>query len=285
VCGVDYSSATGTIYVSASARAPWFPGFGEDLSGPNRLIHYSPQEKKILWQANIDSVVSGMVKDIGKPFAGFQDSAADKDGNAYFLAAFGNVILKIDKNGKASEFYKPSAASFTSRYGFGGAFVTENNVLVLADGVTQGFVRFDLSSASPSTPLFVAPSGHPKEYKGPLDCDALIAPKRYKETVGICSHVVSRSFSPHGIIAIYIFEDDWKTSKYAGYIPVEFEGPDLWSTAQFGTADRVYALSSALPYDEGVFPQTENTTLVDITEKVDDLVEQAERSGNIHVEL
>jgi len=141
-------------------------------------------------------------------------------------------------------------------------------VLVLADAVSQGFVRFDLSSPNSSQPLYIAPSGHPENYADPLECDA------------------SRSFSSHGVIAVYTSGDGWKTSEYVGIIPVEFgQEPDVWSTAQFGTADRVYALSSALPYEEGIFPQTESTTLVDITEKVDELVRKSSQSGHVHSEL
>ncbi|RYP16753.1 hypothetical protein DL765_004930 [Monosporascus sp. GIB2] len=290
VCGVDYSHATGTVYISASARAPWWPTIGANLSGPNRLIHYSPLEKSILWQANIDPLVAEVQQQTGTPFAGFQDSAEDKDGNAYFFGTFGNIIVKVDKNGQATKFYSPDPVNDKS-YGFGGAFVTQENVLVLADAISDGFVRFDLSGPTPSQPTFTAPSGHPEIFKDVLECDALNAPRRYNDAVALCSNVLDRQFAPHGIITVYTSEDGWKTSKYVGMIPTELEPPDVWSTAQFATADRVYALSSSLPYDDGAFPQTESTTLVDITEKVDELVgkfapnESSSETGQVHEEL
>lgn len=290
VCGIDYSHATGTIYISASARAPWWPAFGVNLTGPNRLIHYSPLENTILWQANIDTLVDEIQNQAGSSFAGFEDSAEDKDGNAYFLGAFGNIIIKVDKDGLATKFYTPEPDNDKS-YGFGGAFITQDNVLVLGDAQTKAFVRFDLSGPTPSQPTFSVPSGHPEIFKKVLDCDALNAPMRYQDKVAICSNVLDRQFAPHGIITVYTSEDGWKTSEYVGMIPTELEPPDVWSTAQLATADRVYALSSSLPYDDGEFPQTESTTLVDITDKIDALVgkfapsETLSRTGQVHEEL
>ncbi|KAK8054294.1 hypothetical protein PG996_013595 [Apiospora saccharicola] len=278
LCGVDYSHATGTIYASVSARDPWMPYIGASLRGPNRLIHYSPQEKTILWQANVDSLVQEMERDTGSPVAGFQDSAEDADGNAYFIAAFGNAILKVDPDGNATQFYSPERPATT--YGFGGAFVTGDNVLVVADAVSRAFVRFELSGPAPSHPTVAAPRGH--RGGGVLECDALVAPPRYRDRVCLCSAVVDRALSPHGAIAAYQSEDGWRTSRFAGAIPVEFgQAPDVWSTAQLATADRVYALSSALPYDESLaFPRTGSTTLVDITDKIDALVGELARGAD-----
>lgn len=271
VCGVDYSHATGTIYVAASARAPWYPSIGANLTGPNRLIHYSPLDNKILWQANVDPLVREIEQATGSPVAGFQETVTDMDGNAYFIAAFGNTILKVDKDGQASKFYSPEKP--LTAYGFGGAFVTQDNVLVVGDGVSHAFARFDLSGPSPSTPTFGAPGGHPQVYNGVLECDALIAPPRYRDRVAVCASVINRDFSPHGAVTVYTTADGWRSSSFAGVIPVEFgQAPDVWSTAQLASADRVYALSSALPYEGGVFPRTESTTLVDITAEVDAFV-------------
>ncbi|KAH8198340.1 hypothetical protein TruAng_007495 [Truncatella angustata] len=271
VCGVDYSHATGTIYVAVSARAPWYPSIGGNLTGPNRLIHYSPLEKSILWQADVDALVKEIEQETGSPIAGFQETAEDMDGNAYFIAAFSNVILKVDKDGQATKFYAPEKPD--RAYGFGGAFVTQENVLVLGDALSHAFVRFDLSGPTPTSPTFTAPQGHPDTYEGILECDALIAPPRFHDKVALCSSVLNRNYSPHGAITVYTSEDGWKTSKFAGVVPVEFgQSPDVWSTAQLASSDKVYALSSALPYDGGSFPQTHSTTLVDITAHVDDLV-------------
>jgi hypothetical protein len=272
VCGVKYSPATGTIYVSASTRKNWVPAIGVNLvGGPNRLVHYSPAEKSVLWTADIDSVVAEVEKETGSSFAGFQDSALDKDGNAYLFGTFGNIIVKVDKDGHASKFYYPKPNNDKS-YGFGGAFVTQDNVLVLGDGVSDGFVRFDLSGPTPSEPIFNSPSGHPQDFEEILECDSLVAPRRYDYTVALCSNVLERKFSKHGVITVYTSGDGWKTSKFAGMFPTELAPPDVWSTAQLGTADRVYALSSSLPYDDGAFPQTKSTTLVDITDKIDAMV-------------
>ncbi|KAJ5087782.1 hypothetical protein N7456_011398 [Penicillium angulare] len=273
VCGVDYSHATGTIYISASARAPWWPSIGGNLHGPNRLFQYSPLTKSILWEANIDPLLAQVEREVGTPYAGFQDSAEDKDGNAYFFGTFGNIIVKVDKTGKASKFYSPDPEKGDRSYGFGGAFVTKENVLVLADALSDGFVLFDLSGPTPSQPTFTTPTGHPANFNDVLECDALIAPPRYRDSVALCSNVLDRDFSQHGIITVYTSPDNWKTSQYVGMIPTDYgQNPDVWSTAQLATSDRVYALSSSLPYDDGKFPETKSTTLVDITDGVDRLV-------------
>jgi hypothetical protein len=114
--------------VAASSRCPWWLSIGANLTGPNRLIHYSPMEEKILWQANVDSLVREIEETTGPPTPGFQESVADMNGNAYFIAAFGNTILKVDEDGQATNFY--SLEDPVTAYGFGGAFVTQDNVLV-----------------------------------------------------------------------------------------------------------------------------------------------------------
>ncbi|KAL9082760.1 MAG: hypothetical protein Q9165_008797 [Trypethelium subeluteriae] len=282
ICGIDYSYATESLYVSASARAPWFnPGsnaMGKNLTGPNRLIKLSPLDRSIIWQADVNPVIEEIGQQIGTPIGGFQDSAEDKDGNAYFPSSFGHTIVKIDVNGQPSKFYIADPDKLnTDAYGFGGLFTTDENVLVLSDGVTGGFVRFDLSGSNPSEPLFTKPTNLWAKYDTVLDCDSLIAPRRFNQTIALCSDVVNRNLSPHGMITVYASGDGWKTSKYIGAIPVEFgQTPDVWSTAQFATPEGVYALSSALPYAEGTFPKTNGTTLVEITEKVVELLHNNE---------
>ncbi|KAI1750586.1 hypothetical protein F4782DRAFT_541457 [Xylaria castorea] len=290
VCGVDYSRATGNIYVSASARAPWFnpnsPGMGTNLTGPNRLIQYSPRDQSVVWEVNLDPLVNDIEQQLGTPVGGLQDSASDKDGNVYLPVTFGNFILKVDRNGEVSRFYTPDLDKLDKSYGFGGLFTTEDNAMVLADGISHGFVLFNLSGPNPAEPHFSKPEGLPDNYDLPLVCDALIAPRRYKDRVAMCADVLSTSISPHGIITIYVSNDGWKTSKYAGAIPVAFgQSPDVFSTAQFATAERVYALSSALPYGPQMFPEVESTTLVDITARVDELVGSVEASQHQRDEL
>ncbi|KAI1339736.1 hypothetical protein F5Y15DRAFT_381951 [Xylariaceae sp. FL0016] len=272
ICGVDFSYASGTIYVAASARYPWWPTIGANLTGPNRIIQYSPITDSIVWSANIDDVISAEVEKTGSPFAGFQDMAEDRDGNAYFIGTFGNIIVKVDPKGQATKFYTPEPVNDKS-YGFGGLFVTLDNVLVLGDGVSDGFVRFDLSSSTPARPSFTTPKGHPEDFEEILECDSLTAPRRYNDKVALCSNVLDRKFSKHGMITVYTSDDGWTTSEFVGMIVNDFgQWPDVWSTAQFATADRVYALSSSLPYDDSGFPHTKSTTLVDITDRVDKLV-------------
>ncbi|KAH8165467.1 hypothetical protein CIB48_g2796 [Xylaria polymorpha] len=290
VCGVRYSRATDTIYVSASARAPWFntnsPGMGTNLTGPNRLIQYSPRDRSIVWEVDLDPAISDIEQQIGTPVGGLQDSASDKDGNVYLPVTFGNFLLMVDRNGEVSRFYTPDLDKLDKSYGFGGLFITENNVMVLADGVSSGFVLFNLSGPNPTEAHFSKPEGLPDNDDIHLECDFLLAPRKYRDTVALCADVLSTSISPHGVITVYVSEDGWKTSKYAGAIPVAFgQSPDVFSTAQFATADRIYALSSALPYGPQIFPQVESTTLVDITTRVDELVGDAGASQHRRDEL
>ncbi|KAI1871144.1 hypothetical protein JX265_006184 [Neoarthrinium moseri] len=288
VCGVDFGYASGTIYVAASSRYNWWPTIGGNLTGPSRLMKYSPLNNEIIWSTNVGAVVSAEERETNTPFAGFQDMAEDEDGNVYFLGSFGNIILKVDPEGKATKFYSPDPVTDKS-YGFGGAFMTRENVLVVGDAISQGFVIFDLSSSNPSLATFTKPTGHPKEFdEHVMECDAVTAPRRYEDNVALCSLVVDRKFSNHGMITVYTSVDGWKSSNFAGMIRTEFgQSPDIWSTAQLGTADRVYALSSSLPYDDAGFPNTKSTTLVDITDKVDQLVGKfgPNQDRNAHEEL
>ncbi|KAI8949868.1 hypothetical protein F4801DRAFT_602912 [Xylaria longipes] len=290
VCGVDYSHATGNLYVSASARAPWFnqnsPGMGTNLTGPNRLIQYSPRDRSIIREVDLDPLINDIEKQLGSPVGGLQDSASDKDGNTYVPVTFGNFILKVDKNGEVNRFYTPDLDKLDKSYGFGGLFITEDNAMVLSDGISQSFVVFNLSGPNPAEPHFSKPEGFPDNYDRPLECDAVIAPRRYRDRVAMCADVLSTSISPHGIITVYVSNDGWKTNKCVGAIPIAFgQSPDVFSTAQFATADRVYALSSALPYGPQMFPEVESTTLVDITARVDELVGDAVASQHQRDEL
>ncbi|KAI1114173.1 hypothetical protein F5Y14DRAFT_441402 [Nemania sp. NC0429] len=289
VCGVDFSYATGTLYVAVSSSSAWWPTMGGNLTGPNRLIQYSPLADSIIWTANIDDVVAAEVEATGTQFAGFQDMAVDKDSNAYFFATFGNIIVKIDPEGKATKFYSPDPPTDKS-WGFGGAFVTMSNKLVVSDAVLDNFAVFDLSSSAPSNPSFIVPKGNPDDFEDSvLECDSLTAPRRYGDKVALCANVADTKFSEHGMITVYTSDDDWETINFVGMINNDFgQFPDVWSTAQVGTADRVYALSSSLPYENRFeFPKTKSTMLVDITDRVDKLVGKfaPSQSGQAHEEL
>lgn len=219
-------------------------------------------------------MTTDLEQQLGSPFAGFQESAEDKDGNAYFIATFGNLIIKVDPRGNPTKFYSPEPEEIDARaYGFGSAFVTQENVLVVCDAVSDAFVLFDLSSSTPSQPIFAPPTGAPADAKSVLECDSLIAPARYEDKVALCTYTLDEQYSKHGIITVWVSSDGWRTSRYVGLIENEYgQSPDVWSTASLATSDRIYSLSSSLPYDAGEFPETNSTTLVDITERVDRLV-------------
>ncbi|KAI4162646.1 MAG: hypothetical protein LQ342_003692 [Letrouitia transgressa] len=285
ICGIDYSPATQTLYISANARAPWWnPGsdsMGWNLTGPNRLIHYSPLNASVLWTADVDSLVEATERRLGALIGGFQDVAEDRDGNAYYAISWSNIILKLDVHGRASKFYEPPRADMDTRtYGFGGWFVSADNVLVLSDGVTHRFARFDLSGPNPAEPTWSAPANHPEGYATALWCDSLIAAKGFGEKVALCADVFDQMIAPHGIIAVYYSDDGWRSSEYIGAVPVDFEqAPGAWSTATFEALGRSYALTSALPYELGRFPEVEKTPLVDITDNISQLLKERKSRG------
>ncbi|KAL9046287.1 MAG: hypothetical protein Q9214_000842 [Letrouitia sp. 1 TL-2023] len=286
ICGIDYSPATETLYISANARAPWWnPGsdtMGWNLTGPNRLIHYSPLNASVLWTADVDPLVETTERRLGALIGGFQDIAEDRDGNAYAAISWSNIILKLDGRGRASKFYEPAQADMDTRtYGFGGWFVSsEDNALVLSDGVSHRFARFDLSGPDPAEPTWSAPANHPEGYATALWCDSLVVLKGFGEKVALCADVFDQMIAPHGIIAVYYSEDGWRSSEYIGAVPVEFEqAPGAWSTATFEALGRSYALMSALPYELGRFPEVEKTPLVDITDQISQLLKERESRG------
>ncbi|KAL9610743.1 MAG: hypothetical protein Q9167_004562 [Letrouitia subvulpina] len=289
VCGIDYSPATQTLYISANARAPWWnPGsdsMGWNLTGPNRLIHYSPLNDSVLWIADVDPLVDATERSLGALIGGFQDVAEDQAGNAYYAVSWSNIIFKIDVQGRASRFYMPTAREMDTRtYGFGGWFVSGDDVLVLSDGVTHRFARFDLSDqeqgTNPVEPEWHAPTNHPEGYATALWCDSLVALKGFGEKIALCADVFDAMISSHGIIAVYYSKDGWRSSEYIGAVPVDFEqAPGAWSTATFEAVGRSYALMSALPYELGRFPEVKNTPLVDITDQISRLLEERETRG------
>ncbi|EPS36095.1 hypothetical protein H072_10430 [Dactylellina haptotyla CBS 200.50] len=259
--GVDYDFRKKVVYFGADAGAP-FNTNGQDLSGPNRLIRYDPQQKKILY--NIDMApFQNLVKlqNGGQLVSGFQDMAEDKDGDTYFIATFGNAIAKVTPRGTVSVYYAQNPVT-PSIAGYSGIF-SIGNKLVIADNSITSFVTFD-TTQKPGRPTIVAPKCQPAGYT--FSCDGFYAPPKYGGKVALCSNNALQG------IAVYKSADNWKTAKYLGLVPNNDPAVgNGFPTATVQITDSIY-ISEEYFFGSTQIPDL--FPLIDITSQVQSMVNQ-----------
>lgn len=265
--GIDYSSSDGHIFISANARKAFFSD-GADLSGPNTVIEYNPRQRKVVRSTNLESTIARIEDDIGEQIGGFQDLAEDSAGNVYYMATWGNVLLRIDRHGNTSPFYGPPSNKLdASAAGFGGIAIQDTTLLV-SDAISQSFFVFDLEC--PESKLLVTqPIGLPAQ-EPMLLCDSLYLPERYEGSVAICASDFAYGV---GGISLYYSEDGWHSSEYLGFILNDFtQSPNGTATATFEAMGTIYMVVAYIHTATGAQPQPSNFPFVDITDRVDGLV-------------
>lgn len=271
VGGIDMDQRTGSVYIGATAGAP-FNTNGKNLTGPNHLIRYDTGRQEVLWIADLAGFQAEILAETGQFVSGFQDMAEDPRGNCYMLASFGNAIARIDPTGRDVSVFYNSGVNDSSILGIGGLF-TVDDTLVVSDDRSGEFLVFDTKS-SRGVARFVEPEGQPAEYT--FTCDGLTAPERYGGTVALCSNDFVNGT---GGIAVYQSLDGWQSAQWKGFIANDDP------VAAGSTPTATVEIAGSIYISEEFFPPglaTGNATggpeprssfpFVDITEQVDSLV-------------
>lgn len=263
IAGVTYDSRTGHVYFDASSAKAF--GIG-DLTGPNALIKYDPNNQSIVYIAKMESIVSEILHDYDYSVGGFQDIATDLAGNAYQVASFGNSIVKVTPDGTPSIFYpiplNAAKNTTTQPLGWSGLF-SYSNLLILIDSSTGYITTFD--TTAPTEPYLYA---SPKQRYLPSNLpnttyffDRFYAPPRFNGTVALASNdgtgtVVLRSL------------DGWQSAEYVGQV-LDDKTKSLggFGTATVQIADSLFETfeffgDGELGGERDIFP------LVDITNEV-----------------
>lgn len=269
--GVDYSTATGTLFISANARAAFFTE-GRNLTGPNRLLQYDPLSQSVIRDIDFAPIIAQIESQLSTEIGGFQDQAEDQFGNAYYMATWGNVIIKVSPSNDLSLFYAPPSAQLNaSTAGFGGLAILQD-LLIVTDAISASFVVFNLSNTNIS-PNFVHPSDVPAGYS-PLECDSLIFPDRYTGTVALCADDFVQGI---GGVAVYQSSDNWTTAKYLGILLNDRQQvPNGTTTATFEATGSIYAVITYIPDASGIQPVSNVFPIIDITERIDAILKGQE---------
>jgi hypothetical protein len=104
--GIDFSPFTSSIFIGAAASLPFFTS-GANRTGNNKLIRYDTSTNSTIYIVDLKTVQDAIYNQTGQQVNGFQDMVEDAQGNAYFIASFGGVVVKIDSDGNVGQFYTP----------------------------------------------------------------------------------------------------------------------------------------------------------------------------------
>ncbi|KAK5651238.1 hypothetical protein OQA88_12702 [Cercophora sp. LCS_1] len=268
------TSYTGDIHIGGVAWDPFNPGVvtiltdsarpwetsGADVSGEHKLIKWDVKKQKVLWEADLTTTTK-------EKYGGFQDVETDARGNTYVVGTWPGTVLRVDKHGKAREWFVPRPLPPTTQRGLGGLAAVKGTETLLASGATGDELwRFDMRDEW----------GAPKQVKirGAVRfpvTDAAYLPDRYG------GKVLLVALGPDGIEVLRSRDGSWKSAEYLGVIgnrEVEgLEGGFVTAATQVG--DAIYVVNGYwdVPWVPGTVAG--NRTLfpwADITADVDRLV-------------
>jgi hypothetical protein len=213
-------------------------------------------------------ILTAIQTETGHIVGGFQDQAEDLHGNAYYMATWGNLLVKVTPDGVASQYYLPSITEIkTTTPGFGGLFALENK-LVVSEAISGSFAVFDLTCEK-GEPAFVHPSNVPAGYS-PLLCDSLFAPPKYHGKVALYADDWAQGV---GGIVVYYSNDGWMSAKYVGLVLNDkARTPASTATATLEIGGKVFTSQAFLPDADGTVATTDSFPFVDITEEVERLL-------------
>ena len=103
VTGIDYDGMGSMYFAATSLTAFQATTSGNtslaNFTGPNSIIRYDTNARKISWVSDLVPIHNEILQRTGKLVTGFQDMAEDDQGNAFVIASFGSIIVKIDRSG------------------------------------------------------------------------------------------------------------------------------------------------------------------------------------------
>lgn len=277
VAGVEYHAPTHSMFFTVDGPLPWY-SLGADLSGDDYLIRYDLSTESVVWTADLNPVKDDLLAKTGLRSSGFQDSAVDVWGNNYLTIAYGNAIAKVDLDGNVGTYsFTPEETLSTAAGYLGIVAPIGSGKVIVSDALSAGFVSFDLrnnlTTGSPVAVTLTNPEAVPANFS--LDCDGLIAPKAYSNTVLLCSN---NFFGTLGVVTVWRTEDEFDSVTYLGLVDNqevagEFAAGSVPVTS-FEMPGSVYFLEQFF-FDGGVPSIVGNRTtfpLVDVTSRVANIV-------------
>jgi len=244
---------TGLLSVLVNAYAAFGTG-GQDISGTSWIMQYNPKTRKVLYKTNITEISQGR-------YGGPQDVEQDPHGNTYIVGTFSSSIMKIDKRGKAEEWYLKKPIN-TTQWGYSG-IAAKNWTLLASDEETGGLFRFDMRKEK-GIPIPIPLNPDHKLGK----CDAAYLPRRYNGTVLLVAEM---------FVGISVYQDKkgkWESASYKGTVPWTGD-PTMQVTASVQIGESIYMSAEGFldPLAPGeVSGNRTDFYFPDITQEVDALV-------------
>ncbi|KAL7913108.1 hypothetical protein GGI35DRAFT_491336 [Trichoderma velutinum] len=264
ISGVDYDGM-GSMYFAASSYTAFVATTSgnaalANFTGPNRVIRYDTNDRTIDWNTDLVPLQKQVFQRTGKQITGFQDMAEDGQGNTYVIGTFGQIIIKINKNGTPQVWYEPKNINDTLA---SGGIVRSGNKIVINDRVTPGLITFDINE-SKGVPVHLHPKGFPADYAA--GGDGLLLPSKYGGKVILWSD----DFYGNRVIGS---KDNWKTAEYLGLAAMDqtLSKQGGYTTATFEIGQTIYSLTEFFQPTRALKPQ-QKWLMVDTTEQVDELV-------------
>ena len=263
------------MFFSANSGIP-YQSSGLNLTGPNKVIKYDPQAKKVVYIADLAPFQREYQSAFGRTVSGFQDMAEDCEGNSYVPFNFnGTGIAKIDPTGSVTPFFTSSffpPNQTAQPYNFVGVLtLPSQNKLLVSDWQHGNIVSFDTTSSSP-TPTTIKMSNMPANYTT-INCDGMVTPARYpNQEVILCSEDF---LGGPGAITVFTSKDGWVTGTFVG--AAYNDNPlstNSTPTATVQIANSIF-ISEMFFFDTPLldFPGNRSSfPFIDITSQVDGLV-------------
>lgn len=188
------------------------------MTGGNSLIRYDTITKSVVYNVDLEPLVSQLPQNSTITPGGFQDSATDAQGSAYVPVVFHTpAIAKISASGDLSVFHAgaPVAPGVGPYLYFGICYHAATAKLIVTAPYLGSFVTFDTTSDAPA-PVDVTMTGRPADNSYPgLACDGLTAPKRYGHKVLLCCESY---IGTQGAVTLWATTDDYASVAYIGKV-------------------------------------------------------------------
>jgi len=255
---VQYNRKLGAMFFSANNGIA-FTSQGVNLTGPNKFIKYDTRKDRVVFIADMGSMLAQLKALTGYIYNGFQDIAEDIAGNAYYQTTYGPSIIKITPEGTPSVFFylPPTIINGTTQIGWGSLF-SVGNILVTLNNSNGEMFRLDTTVKDPLTAyttysLADSPPG--------VLCDRLYPPPMFGGKIALCSNDGTGTH-------VFYSNDLWQSGKYLGLAASPNDGGI--PTASCQVTNSLYTNSEY--FSDGVgFDQLGNRTIfpfTDITQEV-----------------
>jgi hypothetical protein len=200
--GITWDKRRGLLSIVINSATPFITG-GQDVSGDNFLLKYSPSTDEVLWKVNLTATSKGV-------YGGFQEVEHDTRGNTYVVGTYPSSILRVDKRGRrVAPWYLPETIVTTTQ-GYSGLAATGDVLLANDNNGGNGteIYRFDMRKDQghprlvPRTPNIFIPV-----------TDGIYMPPKYRGTVLLVA------INTQGVVVLRSRDGTWRTAEHLGLVP------------------------------------------------------------------